>query len=148
MQISSRISKRPRANAAARFAMARWNKVEQSAAGVVAALVLDSGERITADLFIDASGFRSELLRRTFAEPFISYADTLFCDRAVIGGWEREDEPILPYTTAETMDHGWSWQIEHERHLNRGYVYSSRFVSDDAEAEFRRKNPKLGGFYQ
>jgi tryptophan halogenase len=42
------------------------------------------------------------------------------------------------------MDHGWSWQIEHERHINRGYVYSAAFVSDrDAEAEFRRKNPKL-----
>jgi tryptophan halogenase len=110
----------------------------------IAELLLESGEPVAADLFIDASGFRSELLRGAFAEPFVRYDDTLFCDRALIGGWEREDEPILPYTTAETMDHGWSWQIEHERHINRGYVYSAAFVSDrDAEAEFRRKNPKL-----
>ena len=116
--------------------------VEKSAAGV-AALVLENGERLTADLFVDASGFRSELLGRALEVPFQSYADTLFCDRAVIAGWPRTDEPILPYTTAETMDAGWAWQIEHEHFINRGYVYSSRFISDDdARAEYLRKNPK------
>src|SRR5205085_5109099 len=61
------------------------------------------------------------------------------------GGWARpQGQTILPYTTAETMDAGWCWQIEHEHRVNRGYVYSSAFISDtDAEAEFRRKNPRL-----
>ena len=63
--------------------------------------------------------------------PFISYADTLYCDRAVIGGWQRTSEVIQPYTVAETMDAGWAWQIEHEHFINRGYVYASAFVSDD-----------------
>jgi tryptophan halogenase len=41
------------------------------------------------------------------------------------------------------MDAGWSWQIEHEHHINRGYVYSSQGISDDeAVTEFLRKNPK------
>jgi len=41
------------------------------------------------------------------------------------------------------MDAGWSWQIEHEHHINRGYVYASQAISDDeAAAEFLRKNPK------
>ncbi|MEY2410476.1 MAG: tryptophan 7-halogenase [Verrucomicrobiota bacterium] len=110
----------------------------------IAALVTEKGERITADLFVDASGFRSELLGRTLNEPFISYGDALFCDRAVIGGWPRTDEPIHPYTTAETMDSGWCWQIEHESWINRGYVYSSRFITDEeALAELMRKNPKI-----
>ncbi|HEV7866616.1 MAG TPA: tryptophan halogenase family protein [Chthoniobacteraceae bacterium] len=118
-------------------------QVERGGAGV-AALHLDSGERVQADLFIDASGFRSELLDRALGEPFVSYADSLFCDRAITGGWERTGEPILPYTTAETMNSGWSWQIEHERRINRGYVFSSDFISDaEAEAELRRKNPQL-----
>jgi tryptophan 7-halogenase len=118
--------------------------VEKRDAEHVSALVLDSGEKLAADLFIDASGFRCELLGRALAEPFISYADTLFCDRAIAGGWERTDEPLFAYTTAETMDAGWAWQIEHERHVNRGYVYSSAFLSDgEADAEFRRKNPRV-----
>jgi len=121
----------------------RVAQVERGAEGV-AALHLESGERVTAELFVDASGFRSELLGRALEEPFVSYADALFCDRAVAGGWERTDEPLLPYTTAETMNAGWAWRIEHERHVNPGYVYSSAFISDDeAEAEYRRKNPRV-----
>lgn len=111
----------------------------------VAALVAESGERIVGDLYVDASGFRSELLGRLLAEPFLSYADTLFCDRAVVGGWARgEGERIKPYTIAETMDAGWCWQIDHEKRVNRGYVYSSAFLSDEAALEeFARKNPKI-----
>ena len=108
-------------------------------------LDLESGERIEADLFVDASGFHAKLIGETLKEPFIDYSDTLFCDRAVIGPRLRErNEPIRPYTTAETMNHGWCWRIDHENHINRGYVYSSAFVSDvEAEAEFRRKNPRV-----
>ncbi|MDB6154572.1 MAG: tryptophan-5-halogenase [Chthoniobacteraceae bacterium] len=109
----------------------------------ISAVMLDDGRRIEADFFIDSSGFRSELLGKALEEPFIGFDRSLFCDRAVVGGWERTDEPILPYTTAETMDSGWAWQIEHEHHVNRGYVYSSQAISDDAAAEeFLRKNPK------
>ncbi|MES2571096.1 MAG: FAD-dependent oxidoreductase [Verrucomicrobiota bacterium] len=110
----------------------------------VTALQLASGERIKADLYIDASGFRSELLGGALKASFQSFEKTLFCDRAIAGGWERTEEPILPYTTAETMEAGWAWQIEHERHINRGYVFSSAFLSEEAaEAEFRMKNPKV-----
>lgn len=111
--------------------------------GQVSSLHFEKGGRRSADLYIDASGFRSELLGKALEEPFKSFSGGLFCDRAVIGGWERDDEPIQAYTTAETMDHGWCWQIEHETFINRGYVYASDFVSDeDAHAEFRKKNPK------
>jgi tryptophan halogenase len=110
----------------------------------IAALITETGGRLTADLFIDASGFRSELLGRALAEPFLSYSDALFCDRAVIAGWPRTGEVIKPYTVAETMDAGWCWQIEHENWINRGYVYASDFISDEAALEeFRRKNPRV-----
>jgi tryptophan halogenase len=118
-------------------------RVETGAEGVEA-LHLAGGRRVTADLYVDASGFRSELLGRALGEPFLGYEKSLFCDRAVIAGWPRTDEEIKPYTVAETMDAGWCWQIEHENWINRGYVYSSRFISDEeALAEFRRKNPKI-----
>jgi tryptophan halogenase len=118
-------------------------EVEQGEQGVVA-LKLASGNRATADLYVDCSGFRSRLLSGVFQEPFISFKSSLFCDRAVVGGWTRTTEPLRPYTTAETMNCGWAWQIEHERVINRGYVYSSDFITDEeAEREFREKNPKV-----
>ena len=110
----------------------------------ITGLKLASGGTATADLFVDSSGFYSLLLGKTLKEPFVSFKNALFCDRAVVGGWDRTDEVIEPYTTAESMDCGWCWQIEHEHRINRGYVYSSPFISDEeAEREFRSKNPKV-----
>ena len=119
--------------------------VEQDEGGVKG-LICESGARIDADLFVDCSGFYSLLLGKTLAEPFIDFKSSLFCDRAVVGGWERgADEVIKPYTTAQTMNCGWCWQIEHEDRINRGYVYSSAFIGDgEAEREFRLGNPKVG----
>src|SRR4030095_13528653 len=69
-----------------------------------------------------------------------------FNDRAVVGGWDRAaGEPIKPYTTCQTMNSGWCWQIEHERRVHRGYVYFSAFISDEnAEREFRAACPRVG----
>ena len=121
------------------------DSVEQDENGIQA-LLCRSGGRVQADLWIDCSGFSSFLLGKALKVPFVSFKRSLFCDRAVVGGWERDpNEVIKPYTTAETMNSGWCWQIEHDHRINRGYVYSSPFISDDAaEAEFRRKNPKVG----
>ncbi len=124
------------------FVEGKVSGAERGPAGI-AALLLEDGRRLAADLFVDCSGFRSELLGGKLEEPFVGYDRALFCDRAVIGGWERTTEPILPYTIAETMEAGWAWQIEHEHHINRGYVYSSGAISDEAACEeFLRKNPK------
>lgn len=109
----------------------------------ITAVELDSGTTVEADFFVDASGFRSELLGVALEEPFDSFSDSLICDRAVVGGWARpEGEPIQPFTTAETMPAGWSWRIDHRHHINRGYVYASAFSSDEeAERVFRERNP-------
>lgn len=110
----------------------------------VDSLTLDDGAKVKADLYIDASGFRSLLLQGALGVPFDDFDSSLFCDRAITGTWQRTDEPILPYTTSDVMQAGWSWQIDHEQHINRGYVYCSKFIDQEqAEAEFRKKNPKL-----
>jgi tryptophan halogenase len=119
-------------------------EVKQDERGV-SSLLMRSGRTETADLYVDCSGFASVLLGKALGEPFVSYDKTLYCDRSVVGGWDREsDEPIQPYTTVEGMTSGWCWRIDHENRINRGYVYSSSFISDDeAEREFRATNPKV-----
>ncbi len=108
-------------------------------------ITLKDGQKFTADLYVDCTGFRSMLLGGLLKEPFVSYASTLFCNSAVTGGWDRAPgEDVQPYTTCETMDAGWCWQIDHAKVVNRGYVFSSDFMTDSqAEAEFRRKNPRV-----
>jgi tryptophan halogenase len=108
----------------------------------VTGLVLGSGRTLSSDLYVDCSGFRAELIGRVLNEPFQSFQTSLYCDRAVIGGWPRSEEVLLPFTTAETMNAGWCFRTEHEDAINCGYVFASAFLNDDeAEAEFRRKTP-------
>ena len=97
-----------------------------------------------ADLFVDCSGFGGQLIHKTLGEPHRSFRDQLFCNKAVVGGWRRTNEALLPYTTSYTMNAGWCWQIEHHRYINCGYVYSDAFISDEeAVEEFKKLHPMV-----
>ncbi|MFT5522091.1 MAG: tryptophan halogenase [Pirellulaceae bacterium] len=118
--------------------------VHRDETGDVTGLRLKDGRELAGDLFIDCTGFRSLLLDKTLGEKYVDYKDALFCDAAVIGSWQRDDE-VLPYTTVETMDHGWCWRIDFLDVVTRGYVFSTAFCSaDEAMREMKRKNPQLG----
>jgi tryptophan halogenase len=106
-------------------------------------LIATDGRRLAFDFVIDCTGFRSLLVGKALASPFCSYADTLFCDRALVADVPH-DGTIKPYTLAETMDHGWCWNIPMRDEDHRGYVYSSAFCTDEeAAAEMRAKNPGM-----
>lgn len=109
----------------------------------LAALKLSDGSERKADLYIDSSGFASELVGKALGEPFIDFSSSLFCDRAVAGGWDRSDEAVLPYTVSDSMDSGWLWQIDHPERIHRGYVFSSAHASDEeAIGAYRKVAPK------
>ncbi len=118
--------------------------VRQAANGDVTHLLFEGGGEIAADFFVDCSGFRGQLIRNVYDVPFVSYGDNLFCDRAVIGSWDR-DHPIEPFTTSISMQHGWCWNIELQDRITRGYVHSSAACSEEeAVAELKAVSPKIG----
>ncbi|MEH2124096.1 tryptophan 7-halogenase [Nostoc sp.] len=117
--------------------------IEVAENGYIRQLKFDDGTMQAGDLFVDCSGFRSALLGEILQEPFCSFASSLFCDSAVTGIWMRDDG-INPFTTAQTMQNGWCWQIDLPDKVNRGYVYSSAFINDDdALQEMKRHNPLM-----
>jgi tryptophan halogenase len=101
--------------------------------GDIAAIVLDSGERIEGDLFVDCSGFRSLLLGEAMGEPFEDWSRWLPADRAVAMPC-RTATAVTPYTSAIAMPAGWRWRIPLQHRTGNGYVYASGFVSDDDAA--------------
>jgi tryptophan halogenase len=122
---------------------AEFTGAARGPSGQLAALRLSDGRELTADLFVDCSGFRSLLLGGELQTPFDSYKSSLPCDSTLVGTWQRDDR-VLPYTTAETMNNGWCWRIDFPHHVSRGYVYASDFCDEEtAQAEFRDKNPQL-----
>lgn len=100
---------------------------------------------LTADLYIDCSGFRSLLLRSVAPElRWQSYEKSLFCDRAIALRLPYVDEEdrqrrLVSYVLASAREAGWIWTIPLSSRVGTGYVYSSSFISDDdAEDELRR----------
>ncbi|HXH15934.1 MAG TPA: tryptophan halogenase family protein [Sphingomonas sp.] len=112
--------------------------VERAPDGAVAALVDTDGQRIGGDIFVDASGFRSTIFG-ALEMPFVSYADTLFNDRAVVMPTAHAPgAPIPSQTRATALSAGWAWYIPLTARIGNGYVYSSRHLSQaQAEAELR-----------
>lgn len=88
--------------------------------------------RIKADLFIDASGFNRVLLKEMDDQTFVDYGKYLPCDSAVVFPTpSREDGKILPFTRARALSSGWLWEIPTQERRGNGYVYSSKYTSDD-----------------
>lgn len=115
-------------------------EVERDSTGAVAALVLRSGRRLEADLYVDCTGFRSLLLGETLEEPFLSDSGHLLCDSAVAipSRHVRKHVGLPPFTTSTALRCGWSWDIPLHHRRGCGYVYSQAFASpDEAEAELR-----------
>jgi len=117
--------------------------------GFIDAVVTRAHGAIRGDLFVDCTGFRGLLINQALGEPFVSFASSLLCDRAV--ALQVPSDPardgIEPYTTATALSCGWVWNIPLLSRIGTGYVYSSAFATpEQAEAEFRRHlGPRADG---
>jgi tryptophan 6-halogenase len=113
------------------------SEVELDNRRFIKALKTKSGRRLEADLFVDCSGFRGLLINQAMREPFLDMSDSLLCDRAVAAAVPNDDEAngVEPYTSAIAMKAGWTWKIPMLSRFGTGYVYSSRFASDDEATE-------------
>lgn len=102
---------------------------------------------VQGDLFIDCTGFAALLLGQHYQVPFISCSDVLFIDRAlaVQVPYDSPDAPIATHTISTAQSAGWIWDIGLQHRRGIGYVYSSKYSSDDeARAVLRQYvGPKL-----
>lgn len=103
-------------------------------------IILDNGESISADLFIDCTGFKSLLLGNFLKEKFIDYSELLPNNRAWatrIPYTDKEKE-LEPFTSCTAISNGWVWNIPSWKRIGTGYVYSDKYISpEDALEEFK-----------
>jgi tryptophan halogenase len=107
--------------------------VQNPQTGFVEAVVLQSGDRIEGDLFIDCSGFRGLLIEQTLAAGYEDWSAWLPCDRALAVPCEHGGDRN-PVTRSTARAAGWQWRIPLQHRMGNGYVYSSAHVSDDEAA--------------
>ena len=98
--------------------------------GFVQALVLEDGQVLEGDLFIDCTGFRGLLIEQTLHTGYEDWNQWLPCDRAVAVQTEPVGPPV-PYTRAIAHEAGWRWHIPLQHRVGCGLVFSSRHMSDD-----------------
>jgi tryptophan halogenase len=101
--------------------------------GFIEAIVLDSGEKIAGDLFVDCSGFRGLLIEEALHTGYEDWTHWLPCDRALAVPCASAG-PLRPYTRSTAREAGWQWRIPLQHRTGNGYVYSSAYISDDEAA--------------
>jgi tryptophan 7-halogenase len=101
--------------------------------GYIEAVVLASGQQIAGDLFIDCSGFRGLLIEQALQTGYEDWSRWLPCDRAMAVPSARAGT-FTPYTRATARPAGWQWRIPLQHRTGNGYVYCSRYLSDDEAA--------------
>jgi len=107
--------------------------IQQADDGFIEAVVMESGERIEGELFIDCSGFRGLLIEGALKTGYVDWTHWLPCDRAMAVPCENAG-PLAPYTRSTALKAGWQWRIPLQQRCGNGYVYSSQFISDDEVA--------------
>jgi len=111
------------------------NQVRQNAeTGFIEAVVLESGEVVEGDLFLDCSGFRGLLIEQALETGYEEWGHWLPCDRAMAVPTVLTDE-IRPYTRSIAHRAGWQWNIPLQHRTGNGHVYCSQYVSDDEARE-------------
>ena len=109
--------------------------------GSIEKIGTESNGYLESDLYIDCTGFKSLLLDQTLKTPFISFHDTLLNDRAVATVIPYIDKQLEMenYTSCTAIEAGWVWNIPLWNRIGTGYVYSSKYATEEeAEAQLRK----------
>ena len=113
--------------------------IELNERGDVTGLLLD-GQRLPAELLIDASGLARLGIGKKFGERWRTFSDCLLLDRAIPFYLKHPGPNPALVTRAIAMSAGWVWQIPLLERIGAGYVFSSKHIEPDAAvAEVEKK---------
>ena len=104
-------------------------KVNSDGKSIQSIIFKNSGE-VTADFYVDASGFNSILFKHLNPD-WVDITGDLPLDRAIPQQIPHKLVDIPSYTQAEATKDGWTWQIPLKKRYGTGYVYSSKFTTDE-----------------
>lgn len=104
--------------------------VQLDARKFIESISLADGQIISADFFIDCTGFKGLLIEDALQVGYDNWSDYLPCNRAVAVQTENTQAPA-PFTIATARSAGWTWKIPLQHRTGNGYVFASDYCSDD-----------------
>ena len=103
--------------------------------GNISRIVCKNSGVVEGDLFIDASGF-NRILFQHLDPKWNDMSRYLPIDRAIPQQVPYDFDGKLPsYTVSEATENGWIWKIPIGDRYGTGYLYSSKFTSDEDARE-------------
>ena len=102
--------------------------------GFIKSVLLKTGDSLTADLFIDCTGFSGLLIERTLNTGFENWSNLLLCDSAVTVPSKNAGSPP-PFTRSTAHSSGWQWRIPLQHRTGNGHVFSSKYM----DVEYAKK---------
>ena len=106
----------------------------READGFIESLMMENGEQIFGDLFIDCSGLAGLLIEKALHTGYEDWSHWLPADSAIAVPC-ASNGPLLPYTRSTAHSAGWQWRIPLQHRTGNGHVFSSKFMSaDEAQA--------------
>ena len=102
----------------------------------ISSLTLEDDSIITADLYVDCTGFKSILKDN---RDRVDTSDRLYVNTAVVHPVEYidKDTELIPYTTAQAVDHGWIWKTPLQSRIGTGMVFNRSITNvEDAKVYF------------
>jgi len=108
----------------------------KDAEGYIDGLVLDNGDTLDADLYLDCTGFKSMLLGQTLGVPYDSFRDVLPNNKAWHCHLPYDDKEVEmeTVTNCTAYNAGWVWNIPLYNRIGTGYVFDDKMYRDDEEA--------------
>jgi tryptophan halogenase len=105
--------------------------------GSVDELEFEDGGKLRADLYIDNSGTRGQLIGELLGVGWESWQQWLPADR-ILSAPAALEETRPPYLRIAAREAGWAWRNPLQQSLSLGYVYSGAYQSEEAAlAELR-----------
>ena len=105
-------------------------------------LVTKEGNQLSADYYIDSTGFHRLICEKALNSQWISYQQWLPVDRAIAWPRPHDNGSRLSWTTSRAMKNGWMWQIPVQARTGNGYVFSSSHC--DSEQAVREVETQFG----
>jgi tryptophan halogenase len=103
--------------------------------GFIDHLILENGQQVQGDLFIDCSGF-SRVLMKAVGSKWVSYDNLLVNSALPFSIMIEPPVEISPWSTSTTLSSGWVWNIPIPKRFGCGYVFCEDFISfDQAQQE-------------
>jgi tryptophan halogenase len=107
--------------------------------GFIDHVVMESGEKIHGDIFLDCSGIRALLIEGALKTGYEDWNHWLPCDRAIAVPCEPAG-PLMPMTRSTAHKAGWQWRIPLQHRTGNGHVYASRFMEQDEATDILMRN--------